>query len=123
MDMMKERYVSKNYERISLDEIFATIELTDLKPDMRLWIQDALSSNLKVDFYPEEESYLFKPALGHGVCNRRQLLAKLRDNELKGLGGIAISDINEAVHHHEKAIKVPPPKEICIIMIVLFCRS
>ena len=106
MDMMKERYINKNYERMSLDEIVTAIELTDLKPDMRLWIQEALASNLKVQFYPEEKKYLFKPGLGHNVCNRKQLLAKLRDNELKGLGGITISDIKEAVYHHDKAIKV-----------------
>lgn len=110
MDMMKERYMNRNYERISLDEIFAAIELTELKADMRLWIQDALASNLKVQFYPEEERYLFKPSLGHDVCNRKQLLAKLRDNEEKGLGGIVLSDIKEAVHNHERAIKASFPQ-------------
>lgn len=106
MDMLKERYVSKNYEPLSLDEIFAAIELTELKLDLRVWIQGALRDNLKVAFYPEEELYLFKPALGHGVCNRKQLLAKLHDNELKGLGGLTISDIKEAVYRHETALKV-----------------
>ena len=104
MDMMKERYVSKNYERISLDEIFAAIGLTEIKPDLGAWIQEALSSNPKVQYYPEEK-YLFKPSLGHDVSNRKQLLAKLRENELKGLGGTTVSDIKEAVYNHEKALK------------------
>ena len=106
MDMMKERYVSKCYEKVSLDEIFAAVELTELKTDMRQWIQDALGSNPKIQFYPEEGRYLFKPTLGHGIRNRKQLLAKLSDNDQKGLGGITMSDIKEAVHKHEKAIKV-----------------
>ena len=106
MDMLKERYATGNYEPVSLEEIFAATELTELQPDLRLLIQDALHSSLKVAFYPEEERYLFKPALGHGVRNRKQLLAKLRDNELRGLGGITDSDIKEAVHRHDKAMKV-----------------
>lgn len=106
MDMLKQRYISKHYEPITLGEIFVAVELTELKPDMKHWIRDALASNPKVEFYPEEERYLFKPALGHGVCNRKQLLERLRTNELKGLGGIAVSDIKEAVYNHEKALKV-----------------
>lgn len=106
MDMMKERYVNRNYQRISLDEMFAAIELKELKPDMRQWLQGALVSNPKIQFYPEEDHYLFKPALGHDVCNRKQLLSKLRDNEQKGLGGITTSDIKEAVYKHEKYVKV-----------------
>ena len=123
MDMLKERYVSRNYEPISLEEIFAAIELTELKPDLRLWIQDALRSNLKVAFYPEEERYLFKPALGHGVCNRKQLLAKLRENELKGLGGLTVSDIKEAVHRHDKAIKVCFSRMLLYNIQWFYCRS
>lgn len=103
---MKERYISKNYERVSLDEIVSAIELTELKVDLRLWIQDALASNPKVEFYPEEGRYLFKPALGHGVCNRKQLLAQLREHEQKGLGGITVSDVKEAVYNYDKALKV-----------------
>lgn len=102
---MKERYVSKNYERISLDEIFAAIGLTEIKPDLGVWVQGALADNPKVQYYPEEK-YLFKPALGHDVSNRKQLMAKLRDNELKGFGGTTVSDIKEAVYNHEKALKV-----------------
>lgn len=105
MDMMKERYVNRNYEKISLDEIINAIELTELKPDMRQWIQEALASNPKIELYPEGK-YLFKPVLGHDVCNRKQLLARLREHELKGLGGILVSDIKETVYNYEKAIKV-----------------
>ena len=106
MDMMKERYVNRDYERMSLDEIITAIALTELKPDTRQWIQEALASNPKMQFYPNEDKYLFKPALGHDVCNRKQLLARLREHELKGLGGILVSDIKEAVYNCDKAIKV-----------------
>ena len=118
MDMMKERYIGRNYEPLSLDEIFAAIELTQLKPDLRQWIQDALASNPKIKFDHNENHYLFKPALGHGVCNRKQLLTKLRDNELKGLGGLTLCDIKEAVYNHEKVLKVGT--SICINAIMMY---
>ena len=38
------------------------------------------------------------------MSNRKQLLAKLRETELKGLGGTTVSDIKEAVYNHEKAL-------------------
>lgn len=103
---MKERYVNRNYEAISLDEIIKAIELTELKPDMRQWIQEALASNPKIQFFPSEGKYLFKPVLGPNVCNRKQLLARLREHELKGLGGILVSDIKETVYNYEKVMKV-----------------
>ena len=103
---MKERYLAKNYDKASLDEILVEIDRTDLKLDMKLQIRDALVSNSKIQFYPEEDNFLFKPALGHNVCNKRQLLARLWENESKGLGGIPISDIREAVHNTDRVIKV-----------------
>ncbi len=106
MDMMKERYAGRNYESLSLEEILAAVELKEIKPDLKVWIQDALASNPKIMFYQEEGRYLFKPALGHGVCNRKQLLAKLCENERLGLGGLTLSDIKEAVYNHEKVLKV-----------------
>ena len=118
MDMMKERYVGRNYEPLSLDEVFAAIELAELKPDLRSWIQDALASNPKVKFYPDEGRYLFKPALGHGVCNRKQLLARLRENELMGLGGLTLTDIKEAVYNHEKVLKVRQRCQTMLMFVV-----
>lgn len=103
---MKERYVGKNYESLSLDEIFAAIALEELKPDLKLWIQDALAHNPKIMFRAEEGQYLFKPVLGHSVRNRKQLLSKLHENEVAGLGGIMLTDIKEAVHNYEKVLKV-----------------
>ncbi len=106
MDMMKERYINRDYEILSLDEILEAVDLADIKLDSREWIRGALIENPKIAFYQEEAKFLFKPSLGHQVNNRKQLLAKLRDNELLGTGGILMSDIREAVHNPEKAMKV-----------------
>lgn len=103
---MKARYVNKQYERLSLDEIQLVCEIHDLKPEMKEWIEDALASNPKIQFYPAERKYLFKPALGHNVCNRKQLLSRLREHDAQGLGGILVSDIKESVHNYARVIKV-----------------
>lgn len=116
MDMLKMRYINKVYERMSLDEILATIELADIRYDMRQWVRDALTGNTKVKFYANDETFLFKPALGHQVCNRKQLLARLRDYDLEGLGGITMTDIKEALHKPDKVIKRLVDDE-CVICI------
>ena len=106
---MKERYIQKNYEGMSLDSILAAIELTELKLDMRQQIRDDLIRNPKIHFSPEDECFLFKPSLGLDVRNKKQLLIKLSEYERNGLGGIPMSDIKEAVHHSERVLKAGKP--------------
>ena len=47
-----------------------------------------------------------QPVLGLNVRNRRQLLEKLRDYDRRGLGGIPMSEIREALHNPDKAVTV-----------------
>ena len=47
-----------------------------------------------------------QPSLGLEVRNRRQLLERLKENDHKGLGGILMSEIREALHSPEKAMAV-----------------
>lgn len=105
MDMLKMRYIDKVYDRMTLDEILAKLELGNIY-NMKQWIRDALTTNTKVKFFPEEDTFIFKPAIGHQVCNRKQLVARLRGNDLEGLGGITMTDIREALHNPDKVVKV-----------------
>ena len=68
----------------------------------------ALKGNAKIAHYPspEEDLFLFRPALGLDVRSRKQLLEKLMDYERKGLGGVLMSEVKEALHNPEKAVKV-----------------
>ena len=50
------------------------------------------------------DSFLFKPSLGLAVRNRKQLLAKLRECEHLGLGGVLMSEVQEALAEPEKAV-------------------
>ncbi len=61
---------------------------------------------MKIKYYPEGERFLFQPSIGLDVRNRRQLLVKLAEYEREGLGGIPMSEVKEALHKPEKAVKV-----------------
>ena len=73
---------------------------------LTIYSSQALKSNAKIEYYPDEEQFLFRPALGLKVRNRRQLLERLREYEREGLGGIPKSEVAEALPNPEKAIKV-----------------
>ena len=68
----------------------------------------ALKGNAKIAHYPSpgEDLFLFRPALGLDVRSRKQLLEKLMEYERKGLGGVLMSEVKEALHNPEKAVKV-----------------
>lgn len=51
-------------------------------------------------------AFLSQPTLGLEVRNRRQLLARLKEYDHEGLGGIPLSEIREALAHPDKAMSV-----------------
>ena len=106
MDMLKERYTSKKYESLSFDVILSEIKREDITVELSQWLVEALRSNPKVHFDAENETYLFKPTLGLGVRNRRQLLELLKEWDREGKGGLPMSDVREAVHNPDRAVKV-----------------
>lgn len=128
MDMLKERYTSKKYDSLTFDEIISSIGREDISVELSQWLEEALHSNPKIHFSTDSHRYLFKPALGLGVRNRRQLLELLKDWEREGKGGMMMSDVREAVYNPERAIRVSYSSQISIfflhcnnsVMIILF---
>ena len=106
MDMLKERYTKKNYKSLSFDQIIKEIGRDDITVELSQWLVEALRLNPKVHFSEVDETYLFKPTLGLGVRNRRQLLELLKEWEQDGKGGMLMSDIREALHNPDRAVKV-----------------
>ena len=106
MDMLKERYTSKNYDSLTFEEILSLIGREDISVELSQWLEEALRSNPKIHFATDSQRYLFKPTLGLGVRNRRQLLELLKDWEREGKGGMMMSDVREAVYNPERAIRV-----------------
>lgn len=105
VDMLRERHSRKEYDRLTLEEILTEVKLTSLRTDMRVLLNEALKDNAKVLYYPDGERFMFKPALGLGVKNRRQLLQLLQERDEQGLGGVLLSDVQEAVYKPDKAVK------------------
>ncbi len=108
MDMLKERYTSKIYESLTFNEILSSVGREDIGVELSQWLEEALQSNPKIHFTTDSERYLFKPSLGLGVRNRRQLLELLKEWEREGKGGMMMNDVREAVYNPERAIRVSP---------------
>lgn len=47
-----------------------------------------------------------QPSLGHSVRKKNELLNFLKDREAKGMGGVAMKDIEEAVPKAAKVVQV-----------------
>lgn len=64
---------------------------------------EALQDNPKIEVTPDGR-YLFKAM--YRLKDRKTLLKLLKQQDLKGLGGILLDDVQESLPHCEKALKV-----------------
>jgi len=62
-----------------------------------------LGNNPKIEVTPDGK-YLFKPT--YKLKDRKSLLKLLKQQDLKGLGGILLEEVQESLPHCEKALKV-----------------
>jgi len=68
------------------------------------WLEsEALPGNPKIERTPDGK-YVFKPP--YKLKDRKSLLKLLKQQDLKGLGGIMMDDIIESLPNCEKALKV-----------------
>lgn len=71
------------------------------------WLEaEALPGNPKIERTPDGK-YMFKPP--YKLKDRKALLKLLKQQDLKGLGGIMMDDIQESLPNCEKALKVKIP--------------
>lgn len=64
---------------------------------------EALVNNPKIEVLPDQK-FVFKAM--YKIRDRKSLLRLLKQQDLKGLGGILLEDIQESLPHSEKALKV-----------------
>lgn len=64
---------------------------------------EALISNPKIEVLPDQR-FIFKAL--YKIRDRKSLLRLLKQQDLKGLGGILLEDIQESLPHSDKALKV-----------------
>jgi hypothetical protein len=124
VDMMGRRYGARQYEPLTLEEILAQLGLAELRMDTRDWLVQLVSTGsegqpedsllplgreVPVQGQSPPQSLItrglpLQPMLGLEVRSRRKLLERLRQNDQRGLGGIPMSEIREALHNPDKAM-------------------
>jgi transcription initiation factor TFIIE subunit beta len=77
------------------------------------WLQtESLVDNPKIEVTPDGK-FVFKAP--YKLKDRKSLLKLLKQQDLKGLGGVLLDDVQESLPHCEKALKV------CTAIILVMC--
>lgn len=101
---LKARHQDNDDHPLSLDELLDETNQLDVNNKVKQWLAtEALISNPKVDVTPDQK-FLFKPP--YKVKDRKSMLRLLKQNDLKGLGGILLDDIQESLPNCEKVLRM-----------------
>ncbi|XP_039286860.1 transcription initiation factor IIE subunit beta [Nilaparvata lugens] len=100
---MKTRHQDGDDHPLTLDEILDETNQLDIGTKVKQWLlTEALVGNPKIEVNIEGK-FLFKAA--YKIRDKKQLLKLLKQQDLKGLGGILLEDVQESLPHCEKALK------------------
>ncbi|XP_065897302.1 transcription initiation factor IIE subunit beta-like [Dysidea avara] len=102
VDFMKAKYFEDASE-LTFDEIMEQVQGTDLPIDTKEYLRETLKENPKIEYKIGVDKYVFQPTLR--IKNRHQLAALLERNDREGLGGIKMSDVEEALSNPQRAIR------------------
>ncbi|RZF34236.1 hypothetical protein LSTR_LSTR012610 [Laodelphax striatellus] len=101
---MKTRHQDGDDHPLTLDEILDETNQLDIGTKVKQWLlTEALVVNPKIEVNSEGK-FLFKAA--YKIRDRKQLLKLLKQQDLKGLGGVFLEDVQESLPHCEKALKI-----------------
>ncbi|KAF7273675.1 hypothetical protein GWI33_013622 [Rhynchophorus ferrugineus] len=101
---MKQRHQEGESYPLTLEEILDETKQLDVGNKVKQWLQtEALANNHKIEVTPDGK-YLFKAT--YKLKDRKSLLKLLKQQDLKGLGGILLEDVEESLPHCEKALKI-----------------
>ncbi|XP_076064764.1 transcription factor IIEbeta isoform X2 [Oratosquilla oratoria] len=101
---MKSRHQEGESHPLSIDEILDETNQLHIGSKIKTWlITESLPNNPKIQDADGTGRYIFKPSLR--VSDRKSLMKLLRHNDMKGLGGILIDDIQESLPHCDKIMK------------------
>ncbi|KAJ2942712.1 hypothetical protein O0L34_g11254 [Tuta absoluta] len=100
---MRARHQDGDDHPLTLDEVLDETNQLDVGNKVKQWLQtEALQNNPKIECTPDGK-YIFKPV--YKIKDRKSLLRLLKQQDLKGLGGILLEDVQESLPHCEKALK------------------
>lgn len=101
---MKQRYLDGDNEPLTLEEMLDETNQLDLAPRQRQWLAtEALRNNPKVDITEDGEKYFYKPIFP--LKDKKSLLRLLDKYDQRGMGGIALEDIQESLPNADRCIK------------------
>lgn len=101
---MKHRHLDGDDHPLSLDDILDETNQLDVGNSVRNWLQtEALQSNPKIEVSKDGQRFAYKPV--YKLKDGKTLLRLLKQQDLKGLGGVMLDDIQESLPHCEKVLK------------------
>lgn len=94
VNWMKQRYLDGDAEALSFEEILDDTNQLDLSPKQKNWLLiEALPNNPKIEI--TDGKYAYKPL--YPLKDRKSLLRLLDKYDQRGLGGIALEDVQESL--------------------------
>lgn len=100
---MRTRHQDGDMHALTLEEILDETNQLDVGGKVKQWLQtEALINNPKIEVTPDNK-FQFKAL--YKLKDRKSLLKLLKQQDLKGLGGILLDDVQESLPHCEKALK------------------
>ncbi|XP_064594816.1 general transcription factor IIE subunit 2-like [Liolophura sinensis] len=101
---LKKRHQAGDYHPLTIDEILDETNQLDIGARQKHWLStEALLNNPKVEV-TDGFKFAFKPKYNR-VRDKVSLLKLLRTHDLKGLGGILLEDIEEALPRCDSVVK------------------
>ncbi|XP_011299401.1 transcription initiation factor IIE subunit beta [Fopius arisanus] len=99
---MKTRHQEGDDHPLSLDDILDETNQLDVGSKVKQWLSsEALIQNPKIDVI--DNKFVFRPT--YKIRDKKSLLRLLKQQDLKGLGGILLDDIQESLPHCDRALK------------------
>ncbi|VDM30292.1 unnamed protein product [Hydatigera taeniaeformis] len=100
---MRRRHLERELHPLSVEEILEELQLYDTPRSDIVWLEnEALPNNPKIATTPDKK-FKFKPR--YDIRSRNDLYQLLKRHETRGLGGIYLDDICEAIPDAEKVIQ------------------
>ncbi|VDM02281.1 unnamed protein product [Schistocephalus solidus] len=100
---MKQRHLERDVHPLSVEEILEETMLQDAPLSDVKWLEtEALPNNPKIHSTADGK-FVFKPK--YDVRNRQELYQLLKRHEFRGLGGIYLDDLAEAVADVERVVQ------------------
>ncbi|KAL1456157.1 hypothetical protein WDU94_000906 [Cyamophila willieti] len=114
IELMKRRHQNGLDYPLNIDEILFEINMENVGNKIKTWLsREALQNNPKIDVI-DETKFLYKPVFQ--LKGREGLLKLLKQQDLKGTGGILLNDVSESLPHCEEVLKHPSlEKEIIYV--------